>query len=264
VQLKAGSDRAENLRRARGLIESAAAAGAELVVLPELFAWRGLQSDEATAGAEAIPGPSSELASELARRLGIHLVAGSILERGAAAGRCYNTSLLFGPDGALLGRYRKIHLFDVCIEGAVVASESRTRDPGGEPVCVETELGRIGMSICYDLRFPELFRRLADAGAEIVVLPAAFTAPTGAAHWHTLVRARAIENQCYVLAPNQFGPTLHGYCDYGHSLIVDPWGEVLAEGGDAREEVLHAALSDQRLAEVRRGLPSLANRRLPS
>jgi nitrilase len=218
----------------------------------------------------------------LARRLSIHLVAGSILERATVAGedatldravndgdaagdgRCFNTCLFFGPDGSLLARYRKIHLFDVSVGTQVRTCESRTRQPGEAPVTVDTALGRIGLAVCYDLRFPELFRRLADDGAEVVVMPSAFTAPTGAAHWHTLIRARAIENQCYFVAPNQHGPTLHGFSNYGHSLIVDPWGTVLAEGGDGGDEVVSAALSAERLAEVRRSLPSLAHRRLAS
>jgi predicted amidohydrolase len=171
---------------------------------------------------------------------------------------------MFAPDGSLLARYRKIHLFDVSIEGQVSACESRTRQPGTEAVCVDTELGRIGLAVCYDLRFPELFRRLADAGAEVVVMPSAFTAPTGRAHWHALIRARAIENQCYFVAPNQYGPTQHGFDNFGHSIIVDPWGTVVAEAGEREEAVICATMSTTRLEEVRRSLPSLRHRRLAS
>jgi len=260
VQLKAGADKGRNFEEVRRLVEQAAHAGARLVALPELFFWRGPQAEE-PAHAEPIPGPTADLCAELAARHRVHLVAGSLLER-ARDGRCFNTSLLFTADGSLVARYRKIHLFDVEIAGQVSASESRTREAGNEPVCVETALGRIGLAICYDLRFPELFRRLADAGAEIIVMPSAFTAPTGRAHWHALVRARAIENQCYLLAPNQYGPTQHGFDDYGHSLIVDPWGEVLAEAGDTGPEVVTAALDPGRLARVRRELPALRHRRL--
>jgi len=188
-------------------------------------------------------------------------VAGSLLER-SDTDRCFNTALLFGPDGGLLARYRKIHLFDVEVDATVRTAESRTRQPGDQTACVETDLGVIGLAVCYDLMFPELFRRLASQGAEVVVVPSAFTAPTGAAHWHTLVRARAIENQCYVVAPDQYGPTTHGFDNYGHSVIVDPWGEVLADAGEGSPRVIHAELDGGWLASVRRRLPSLAHRRL--
>ncbi len=148
------------------------------------------------------------------------------------------------------------------ITGQVCARESETRVAGREITCVSTELANIGLAVCYDLRFPELFRRLADAGAEVVVIPSAFTAPTGSAHWHTLIRARAIENQCYVIAPDQCGPTSHGFDSYGHSLIVDPWGETLAEGDAARASMVTALLEAERLERVRRDLPTLAHRRL--
>jgi nitrilase len=262
IQLRSTPDRADSLARAAELVGRAAGRGAELVALPELFCWRGPQENEPSV-AEPIPGPTSEFASDLARRLRIHLVAGSILERSEIAGKCHNTALLFGPDGALLARYRKIHLFDVAVDDEVTVSESRTRAPGEQTSCITTELGRIGIAVCYDLRFPELFRSLAKQGAELVVLPSAFTATTGAAHWHTLVRARAIENQCYFLAPNQFGATALGYRNYGHSLIVDPWGRICAEAGENDEAVLECDLEAERLAEVRSAVPSLQHRRLP-
>ena len=261
IQFRSTPDRRTSLAHAAALVREAARSGARLIALPELFSWRGPQDEEPSA-AELIPGPTSDFASDLARELGVHLVAGSILEKGDEPSRCHNTALLFGPDGTLVSTYRKIHLFDVAVERAVNVSESRTRKPGKDPVCVETELGRIGLAVCYDLRFPELFRKLADRNAEIIVVPSAFTAPTGRAHWHTLVRARAIENQAYVLAPNQFGPTLQGYLNYGHSLIVDPWGDILAEGDEAEDGVLTADLCSARLAEVRRAIPSLEHRKL--
>jgi deaminated glutathione amidase len=261
VQLRAGEDRDENLARSANLVEQAEAAGARLVCLPEVFSWRGPQVHEVSS-AEEIPGPTSDFASALARRLSVYLVAGSLLERSSDPLKCYNTSLLFGPDGALLASYRKIHLFDVAIPGAVTAAESLTRAAGDQPVCVETDIGRIGLAVCYDLRFPELFRRLSECGAEVIVVPSAFTAHTGAAHWHTLVRARAIENQCYVVAPNQYGATQHGFRNYGHSLLVDPWGDIVAEGGEHEDAVLTADFSAARLADVRRVIPCLTHRRL--
>ena len=262
VQLKAGRDRDENLGCVDALVAEAADDGAELVVIPEVFAWRGPQSAE-PGQAEAIPGPTSNHVAVLARRLGIHLVAGSMLETGAA-GKCFNTSILLGPDGSILARYRKIHLFEVDIAGEVTVSESRTRQAGEDVVCVDTSLGRIGLTICYDLRFPELYRRLAEAGAEIVVVPAAFTSTTGSAHWHPLVRARAIENQCFVVAANQFGANEEGFREYGHSMIVDPWGRILAEAGEDGPCTVAAQLDAQCLADVRRKLPSLEHRRLPT
>ncbi len=259
--MRATGDRDRNLARTEQLVEAAVREGARLVALPEMFAWRGPQSEE-SAHAEEVPGPTTEFASALARNLSIVLVAGSILERTGEGNRCYNTTLIFDTNGELLGRYRKIHLFDVAIEGHVEARESRTRTHGAEPVCIDTEFGRLGLAICYDLRFPELFRRLSERGAEIFVVPSAFTAPTGAAHWHVLVRARAIENQCYVVAPNQVGPTVHGFDDYGHSIIVDPWGRVLEEAGEEDPEIVTAEISAERLAYVRRSLPALEHRRL--
>jgi deaminated glutathione amidase len=264
IQMSAGPDKEANLAMAGELVAAAAAAGADLVALPEVFAWRGPQEREPEM-AEPLAGRIGTFASALARRLGIWLVAGSILESDDAASggrKCFNTTALFSRDGTLAASYRKIHLFDVDVEGRIQVRESKTRLAGGEPCCIDTELGRIGIAICYDLRFPELFRELAAAGAEIMVLPSAFTAPTGRAHWHTLVRARAIENQCYFLAPNQFGASAMGFENYGHSLIVDPWGEVLADGGPGGPCVVTAELSAGLLTRVRSELPALSHRRL--
>lgn len=261
IQFRAGSDKRTNLEQASALVEAAAVAGSRLVVLPELFTWRGPQHEE-SAMAEPVPGPSSELLAGLARRLGIHLVAGSMLERSPDPERCFNTSLLFGPDGELLASYRKIHLFRVELPGHKNIDEARTRCPGDEVVCVQTELGRIGLSICYDLRFPELFRRQAAEGVEIVTVVSAFTAPTGNAHWHTLVRARAIENQCYLIAADQWGETVYGFSDYGHSIIVDPWGETMAEAGPEGSVEISAKLDATRLERVRADLPALGHRTL--
>jgi len=260
IQYCAGPDKSTNLARLENLAERSAAEGARLLVFPELCFWKGAPAAERDA-AESIPGPTSRRLAELARKLGIHLVAGSMLERDDSAQRSFNTSLLFGPDGAELARYRKIHLFDVELPGRVSARESRTRSAGEVPVCVATVLGSIGMAVCYDLRFPELFRALVERGAEILVLPSAFTEPTGKAHWESLVRARAIESQCYVIAPNQYGATQYGFTNYGHSLIVDPWGAVLADACDG-EGVISARLEADYLTTVRAELPSLRHRRL--
>jgi predicted amidohydrolase len=262
IQMAAGPDKAANLDRAARLVREAAAGGAALVVLPEVFAWRGPAREEPRA-AEAIPGPTTERLAALARELAIHLVAGSILEAGAPGGKVYNTSCLFAPSGALVARYRKIHLFDVDLPERGRVRESDARAHGAaEPVVAATALAPIGLSICYDLRFPELYRRLVRAGADVVAVPSAFTATTGRAHWEPLLRARAIENQLYVVAADQFGRNPHGFEDHGHSMIVGPWGEVLASAPDG-EAVVRATIDLDYLGRVRRELPCLAHVRLP-
>jgi predicted amidohydrolase len=258
--MAATADKDRNLGIATRLVRGAAARGAALVALPEVFSWRGPRAEEISA-AEAIPGPTIDRVGALARELGIHIVAGSILERGAPEGKVYNTSCLVSPRGEILARYRKLHLFDVDLPGRVQVRESDTRAPGATPVLADTALARIGLSICYDLRFPELYRWFAERGATIVTLPSAFTAPTGRAHWEILVRARAIENQVFVIAPNQFGPNAQGFEDYGHTMIVGPWGDVLAHAEDG-EAVVHATIDRAILARVRRELPCLAHARL--
>jgi predicted amidohydrolase len=190
----------------------------------------------------------------LAGELGVVLCMGSILEAVPGEARRYNTSCVLDATGALVARYRKLHLFDVDLPGRVVTRESETRIPGDAAVVARSALGTLGCSICYDLRFPELYRRLVDAGAEILLVPSAFTFPTGAAHWDVLCRARAIESQCYLLAANQTGESPHGHRDYGHSMIVDPWGTVIAEVPDG-EGVAVAELDGALLARVRAEMP---------
>jgi predicted amidohydrolase len=260
VQMTSGPRRDENLARATEHLRYATARGARLVVLPEVFAWRGAREDEA-AHAESIPGPTTGTIAALARETGAWVVAGSILERSDGDGRSFNTSCVLSPDGSIAARYRKLHLFDVDLPGRVSVRESDTRAPGDDVVAVPTDLGTLGVSICYDLRFPELYRQLVRAGAELLLLPAAFTFVTGAAHWEILCRARAIENQCWLLAANQTGMSPHGFADYGHSMIVDPWGTVVARAGD-EEGVVLAEIDRTKLARVRRELPCLEHARL--
>lgn len=260
IQMATVSDKAANLERAERLIRLAAARGANLVALPETFNWRGKRAEEPSA-AEALEGPSLGMISRLARELGVHIVAGSITEHAPGQSKRYNTSALIGPDGARLAVYRKIHLFDVDLPGRVTVRESDAKLPGAEVVSARTALGAIGLTVCYDLRFPELYRRLTFAGAEIVTVPSAFTFPTGEAHWDVLLRARAIENQAYVIAPAQFGPNVHGFADYGNSAIVDPWGRVIARAAD-QEGVVVAPIDLDYLARVRRELPALSHARL--
>ena len=262
IQMSAGPDKAANLERAERLVRVGAARGANLIALPEVFNWRGKRNEQAAA-AETLDGLTLTMMSQLARELQIHLVAGSITEQVPGDSRCYNTSALLGPDGARIAVYRKIHLFDVDLPGRVTVRESNAKLAGDDVVAAATALGAIGLSICYDLRFPELYRRLTFAGAQIIAVPSAFTFPTGEAHWEALLRARAIENQAYVIAPAQFGPNIYGYSDYGNSMIVDPWGRVIARAAD-QEGVVVAPIDLEYLERVRGELPALKHARLRS
>ena len=260
VQMLASSDKAVNLDEARRWIRAAASQGARVIVLPEVFIWRG-NKDEERKSAEAIPGPTSQELARLAREMNIYLLGGSILEEIPGSEKAYNTSLLFAPEGNLLASYRKIHLFDVELKDGVSVRESATRRFGEAPVVAKTELCRMGLSVCYDLRFPELYRALVTQGAEIVFVPSAFTAYTGKAHWEPLLRARAIENQVYVIAPDQFGKSAKSFETYGHSMIVDPWGKILAELPDGPGIIL-AEIDLDYVAKVRTELPALTHRKL--
>jgi deaminated glutathione amidase len=257
VQLTSGDDRDRNLAVAGALVARAAAAGAELVVLPEKWPYISPPARLA-AGAEELDGPSLTAARGWARTHGIALVAGSIAER-AGDGRTRNTSVLILPDGADAAVYRKLHLFDVEVGGRVYRESDGAA--AGDALVVGDALGhRIGMSVCYDLRFPELYRRLVLAGADILTVPSAFTAATGRDHWEPLLRARAIENQAFVLAAGQVGTHVDGSVSHGRSMIVDPWGVVLAQAGDA-ETVVVADLDFAALDDIRRRLPALRHRR---
>jgi deaminated glutathione amidase len=259
VQMLAMPDKEANLQQAEAWVREATGRGANLVALPEVFAWRGDRKEERL-HAETIPGPTSERMARLAQELGIYLLAGSILEAIPHSSKAYNTSVLYDPQGDPVARYRKLHLFDVDIEGGVAVLESATRERGNEIAVARTELGCVGLTICYDLRFPELYRALTERGAEIVFIPSAFTALTGAAHWEPLLRARAIENQVYVIAPDQMGKNPKSIAAHGDSMIVDPWGKVLARAADGAGLVL-AEIDMDYLAKVRAELPALAHRR---
>ena len=260
VQMLATDDKRANLKEAEHWIRQGAASGARLVVLPEVFIWRGNKKLEHEF-AEPIPGPSAAAVAALARELRIYLLAGSLLEAISGSNRAYNTSLFFDPSGALLASYRKIHLFDVDLANGVSLRESDTRAHGVNVVVAPTELGKMGLSVCYDLRFPELYRGLADQGAEMIFVPSAFTAFTGQAHWESLLRARAIENQVYVIAADQFGKSANSFECHGHSMIVDPWGTILAEL-PAGPGVITAEIDLAYLAKVRAELPALTHRKL--
>jgi predicted amidohydrolase len=259
VQLTATADKAKNIGTADGLVRAAAKDGASLVVLPEKWSVYGSPDDQ-RAGAEPLDGPALSWARGIAQELGIDLVAGSIAERVDDAGRGSNTSVHIGPDGRDRATYRKIHMFDVLVGGRDYR-ESDAEAPGDEIVLSELANGAgLGLTICYDLRFPELYRRLAVDGAQVISVPSAFTEPTTRDHWEVLLRARAIEDQCFVVAANQVGRHAPGLRTGGRSMIVDPWGIVLAQAPDTETYVI-AELDLERLARIRADLPSLANRR---
>ncbi len=261
VQMTSGPDVAGNLQQAQELIEAAAAAGARLVALPENFSFMGLKDADKRAVAESVDGgPVQEFLASTAARLKVWIVGGTLPLRAGADGRVAAASLVFDADGRRAARYDKIHLFDVDIPGRAESyRESAHVAPGSAAQLIDTPAGRLGLSVCYDVRFPELYRHLSAAGAQILLVPSAFTSPTGRAHWETLLRARAIENLCYVIAPAQSGFHPSGRETYGDSMVVDFWGRILQRvprgTGCAIAEV-DLALQSQ----VRESFPALAHR----
>jgi deaminated glutathione amidase len=268
VQLRCTTDTEKNLATAESQIRRAASFGAKLVATPENTSYLGPKFHKVSQ-AEPLDGAIGTRLAKLADELGIHLLVGGLAEQRIASDgtvdpkRCFNTSVLYGPSGDTLATYRKIHLFDVDVPGGLTISESDSIAPGADVVVAETPLGRIGMSICYDLRFPELYRKLVDDGAEIIAVPSAFTMTTGKDHWHVLLRARAIETQCWLLAPAQWGrhDDQGKRHSYGHSLIIDPWGAVVADKGDGVGLCL-AEIDCERTAGVRRSIPVGDHRRI--
>jgi predicted amidohydrolase len=257
IQLDAGTDSEANVREAARLADQAAVEGARLVALPEYLQFRG-SDDGYRASARPIPGPFSDAFAAVARGRKVWILAGSLAESGPA-GRPYNTSILLDPEGRIAATYRKIHLFDVAIENGPADRESDRVTPGDRAVVADVDGTKIGLSICYDLRFPELYRALAGAGAEILAVPANFLERTGRDHWEVLLRARAIENAAYVIAPAQVGGS-PGFPAHGRSMIIDPWGMVVAQAPD-QVAIIHAQLDLDRVASIRQQIPVLANRR---
>jgi deaminated glutathione amidase len=260
VQMCSSDDLQTNLRRARELAADAAGKGANLIVLPECFAFLGRKEGDKMAVAEALddaqPGPILATLQEIATKHGAFVVGGGLPERVPGdEKRAYNTSLMVGPDGRMIAAYRKIHLFDVDIPGGAVLRESDGTARGQALVSVPIGERVVGMTICYDVRFPELYRRLAyDQGADTLLVPAAFTAHTGRAHWHVLLRARAIENQAWVVAAAQHGRHNEKRESFGHSLIIDPWGTIVAEVAEGDGAIV-APLDGDALAKTRRQMP---------
>jgi predicted amidohydrolase len=263
VQLSSQEDLHANLEACTRVVTAAAARGAELVVLPENFAFMGAEGAKAFL-AERLPDPDAPIQralGELARRHKIHLVAGGMPERSEDASRPYNACVVFGPDGNPVVVYRKIHLFDVDLPDGTVLRESSSTSPGIEPKVVRIGGFGVGLSVCYDLRFPELYRMLVRAGADLILVPAAFTLHTGKDHWHVLLRARAIESQCFVAAAAQWGRHPLGRTTYGHALVADPWGTVIAECSDGVGFAL-GSVDPRLIASVRASLPCLKHRKL--
>lgn len=271
VQLSSQASVDDNLEAVRRLARRAAGRGARVVVLPENFALMGDEADKRE-HAEPLPAPPCEPAalegtrvaravSELARELSVWLVAGGMPERSDDEARPFNTACVFDPEGALTQRYRKVHLFDVELGAGGSYRESASTSAGDEPVVADVDGAKVGLSICYDVRFPELYRALSSKGAEVLVVPAAFTLDTGKDHWEVLLRARAIEAQSFVVAAAQWGTHPRGRRTFGRSMIVDPWGTVLAQASEG-EGLALAELDPERLTRVRAQLPALRHRRL--
>jgi predicted amidohydrolase len=258
VQFNPRDDKIANIDKALALIDDAAGSGARLVVLPEIWTYMG-EPEHIWDNVEPIPGDLTNRLSERARRHGIFLHAGTFAERVEGDERVRNTAVVFDPEGEIIATYRKIHMFDVTIDGVATYEESATVSPGDEIVTFSLDGITVGLATCYDIRFPEIFRILALRGAEVILLPAAFTMMTGKDHWEVLIRARAIENGVYLVAAAQYGPNLPGKWCYGRSMIVDPWGTVLATSPDV-ESVITAVVDRNHLYSVRRQIPSLANR----
>ena len=258
VQINSQEDRHRNVARAVELIGQAAAQGAQLVALPEYTTFLG-RSEVQPQHVEDIDGETAQALSTAAKRHNVWIHGGSLIERSGQPHKNYNTSLVFNPNGERVAMYRKIHLFDVDIAPGSYR-ESDSLIPGEDIVTTDINGVRLGLTICFDVRFPELYRALALAGAKIIAVPAAFTAFTGKDHWEVLLRARAIENQCYIIAPAQWGEHPVGRMCYGRSMIINPWGTVIAQAADG-EGVVVANLDMADLERIRTAVPSLANRR---
>lgn len=260
VQMSSGANKDENIAAAVALVRVAAQRGATYIQLPEYFNFLGPARGYLDA-AESIPGPTTSTMSELAVSLGVSIHLGSLVEQSLVSGKVFNTSVLIDPTGRIAATYRKVHLFDVDVPGALTHKESEVIVAGEELALVVVDGVRLGMSICFDLRFPELYRELSIAGAQVLCVPAAFNASTGRAHWETLIRSRAIENHAFVVAAAQSGTTAEGIATFGHSMIVDPWGEVIAESALNAPEVLVANLDLDQVSKRRAQIAVLELRR---
>jgi predicted amidohydrolase len=261
IQMTSGEDSAANIAMLEPMLAAAKTAGAGLVATPENSFYMRAEGTVAIPDVPMLEHPGYQWAAAAAKAHGLWVLIGSLRAKEAGQPLAYNRSVLFSPTGACAATYDKIHLFDVTLPSGQRYAESSQAQAGERPVVVDVEALRLGLSICYDLRFPALYQALSAAGATVLAVPSAFTRPTGQAHWHTLLKARAIENACYVLAPAQCGTHPGGRETYGHSLIIDPWGEILAEATEERPQILYATLDMERLTKLRAQLPVLAHRR---
>ncbi len=261
IQLTSTPDVDANLSRALHHLEEAASAGAELAVLPENFGFLGSEKAKLAYAQSIEEGSFVAPLRELAAKKGMGIIAGGMPEKGPDDDRVYNTAVFIGRSGEVVGSYRKIHLFDIDLAGKISYQESASVLSGNEPMVVEFEGWKVGLSICYDLRFPEMYRSLVDQGAHVLTVPAAFTLQTGRDHWEVLLRARAIENQCYVIAAGQVGEHLKGRTSWGQSCVIDPWGTILEQAPDV-EGITLATLERSELQRIRTQLPCLTHRRL--
>ena len=261
IQMRSDLEKSTNIKRAVAMITQAVDQGAECICLPETFNCLGTYP-EMVDQAEAIPGRTINVLSDLASKHGVYIHCGSIFEKTEHSTKAFNTSVILDANGDIAATYRKIHLFDVDIPGDFNSYESHWVTPGDQIIALETPLGKIGLSICYDLRFPEIFRKLAQQGVQITFLPSAFRRTTGAAHWEILLRARAIENQSYVLAANQWGTPAVGISHYGNSMVVNPWGDVIARAQDESDSILVVDINLKELMTIRSQLPALKHRQI--
>jgi predicted amidohydrolase len=258
VQMDTRNDKAANMKQACAFIDEAAARGVKLVAFPENISLMDLEIKESDF--ESIPGYTTEILMAKAKEHGLFINCGSIKEAAGKGKKPYNTSVLIDDKGTIIAKYRKLHLFDVTLPEGTETLESSRNQAGSEIVQVETELGNLGLTICYDIRFPELYRILTLRGAQIIFTPANFTTPTGKDHWEAILKARAIENGCYIVAPAQIGAKMPGFSSFGSSLVVDPWGTVIARAGE-RPGLTVAEIDLDYLDKVRGMVPSLKNRR---
>jgi len=258
IQITTTENYQENINKAFSFIEKSADDGAKFVSLPETFTYIGISEDSIAEYKEELTNDFVKRLGNLAKEKNIYLLAGSIPEKIENSEKLYNTSILFSPKGEILHHYRKIHLFDICISNSTVSKESDRFESGdaNNLKVIETPYGKIGFTICYDLRFSELYRKLTFLGAEIILVPSAFTLQTGKDHWEILLRARAIENQVYIVAPNQFGRHNKKRTSYGNSMIVDPWGKVIARASD-KECIIYGDIDIDYLRKVRKDIPCL-------
>lgn len=258
IQMNSGHDKERNLRAAVKLLNRAIARKANFILLPETFNFRGNTVD-LTKIAENIPGLSTEILIDIARKNRVYILGGSIYEKSSIKYKFYNSSVLIDEYGKIKAVYRKMHLFDVSLNGRRI-KESKIFLDGRKPILSTVLRTKVGLSICYDLRFPELYRKYSELGAKLLCVPSSFTITTGQAHWETLLRARAIENQCFILAPNQYGVGNEGVLTYGNSMVIDPWGEILVRASGDREEIIYAELDIHKLDKLRESFPVLKDR----